>query len=104
MKGKERALWYTCRLAEEEIVKHVTTTDADIGRAQALSLLRSWYLKTPIKHAGSSISNRCAAPHRALALYKCRLGLQGSPWFSMAQQQPAPAPRTATQDLPPLQR
>ncbi|CAK0731625.1 hypothetical protein CVIRNUC_000020 [Coccomyxa viridis] len=46
------------RLAEEEIVKHVTTTDADIGRAQALSLLRSWYLKTPIKHAGSSISNR----------------------------------------------
>ena len=46
-------------------MKHVTTTDADIGRAQALSLLRSWYLKTPIKHAGSSISNRCAAPHSA---------------------------------------
>jgi hypothetical protein len=47
------------RLAEEEIIKHITTTDADIGRAQALSLLRTWYLKTPSpKPALSTISNR----------------------------------------------
>ena len=85
-------LWDACRLAEEEIVKHVTTTDADIGRAQALSLLRSWYLKTPVKHAGSSISNRCAAlcsahgsvresPHEPLR----------QPLLSLAQQRPMPA-------------
>ena len=58
-------------------MKHVTTTDADIGRAQALSLLRSWYLKTPIKHAGSSISNRCAAPHSAHGIAK------SSPWLAV---------------------
>ena len=50
---------FSHRLAEEEIIKHITTTDADIGRAQALSLLRTWYLKTPSpKPALSSISNR----------------------------------------------
>ncbi len=36
-----------CRLAEEEIIKHITTTDASIKRGQALSLLRTWYLGTP---------------------------------------------------------
>ena len=50
---------FSSRLAEEEIIKHITTTDADIGRAQALSLLRTWYLKTPSpKPALSAISNR----------------------------------------------
>ena len=47
------------------------------GAAQALSLLRSWYLKTPIKHAGSSISNRCAAPHSAHGIAK------SSPWLAV---------------------
>lgn len=51
-----------CRLAEEEIIKHITTTDPDIGRSQALSLLRTWYLKTPIpKPSLASTSNRSAA-------------------------------------------
>ena len=50
------------RLAEEEIIKHITTTDADIGRSQALSLLRNWYLKTPNpKPSLTSTSNRSAA-------------------------------------------
>ena len=35
------------RLAEEEIIKHITTTDGAIRRSQALGLLRSWYLGMP---------------------------------------------------------
>lgn len=32
-----------CRLAEEEIVKHIITTDASISRLEALQMFRSWY-------------------------------------------------------------
>ena len=31
-----------CRLAEEEIVKHITTIDAKIDRASALEMFRAW--------------------------------------------------------------
>ncbi len=37
----------SCRLAEEEVIKHITTTDNSIQRTQALGLLRSWYLGMP---------------------------------------------------------
>ena len=33
-----------CRLAEEEVLKHITTTDESISRTQARTLLRSWFL------------------------------------------------------------
>lgn len=36
-----------CRLAEEEILKHITTTDSCIQRPEALELLRSWYFSHP---------------------------------------------------------
>lgn len=35
------------RLAEEEVIKHIITTDGGVRRAQALGLLRSWYLGMP---------------------------------------------------------
>ena len=60
--GVRLSLCYGRRLAEEEIIKHITTTDADIGRSQALSLLRTWYLKTPSpKPSLTATSNRSAA-------------------------------------------
>ena len=41
------------------MLKHITTTDAGIGRAQGLALLRAWYLGTP--RPKGSPRNRCAA-------------------------------------------
>ena len=35
------------RLAEEEILKHITTTDAGVQRPQALDMLRSWFVQNP---------------------------------------------------------
>lgn len=50
----EFALALLRRLAEEEIVKHVITTDGSIGRSQALGLLRSWYLSMPHVKGGTT--------------------------------------------------
>lgn len=35
------------------MLKHITTTDAGIGRAQGLALLRAWYLATPRAKTGA---------------------------------------------------
>lgn len=43
----ESMSWHICRLAEEEILKHITTTDACIQRHEAKELLRSWFLSHP---------------------------------------------------------
>ena len=34
------------RLAQEEILKHIMTTDSSVKRAAALGLLESWYAKS----------------------------------------------------------
>ena len=35
------------RLAEEEVVTHITTTDASVQRGAALRMLRAWCLSSP---------------------------------------------------------
>ena len=37
----------SCRLAEEEILKHITTTDSSVQRPTALEMLCSWYVNYP---------------------------------------------------------
>ncbi|EIE18073.1 hypothetical protein COCSUDRAFT_26470 [Coccomyxa subellipsoidea C-169] len=54
------------RLAEEEIIKHITTTDGAIRRSQALGLLRSWYLGMP--HVKGSAAPAGPAPGVVLDL------------------------------------
>ena len=35
-----------CRLAEEQVIQHIITTDSTITRGRALALLKTWFLST----------------------------------------------------------
>ena len=53
------------RLAEEEIVKHITTTDPSIPRSAGLILLRSWFLKQPALSRGHHVGPAEASTEEA---------------------------------------
>lgn len=55
-----------CRLAEEEIVKHITTTDSKIPRSAALNLLRSWFLRQPALNRGCTLNSSEASSAESL--------------------------------------
>ena len=45
-----------CRLAEEEIIRQITITDATITRTKALLLVQSWFLTSPTRFGQEMIS------------------------------------------------
>ena len=53
-------LCFNARLAEEEILKHITTTDSSVLREAALEMLRSWYSSHPV--SGRMQINRSSSP------------------------------------------
>jgi len=51
------------RLAEEEILKHITTTDASVTRPEALEKLRSWYINFPRGNPRQVPRSSSPSPH-----------------------------------------
>ena len=59
--------WYwntdLCRLAQEEILKHIMTTDSSISRPAALFKLKTWFAKSPRSKSRSSTRAGSPSPH-----------------------------------------
>ena len=50
----------TCRLAEEEIVRHIATTDPTVSRGAAKALVQDWFLSSSLHRTQQHVHDQLA--------------------------------------------